>query len=91
MVLRTCTIVTTEANSVLTPIHDRMPVILPDERAESEWLHPEATAAHARALLVPLPADAVTFREVGYAVSDARHDAPDCLDAPEPEIEPTLF
>jgi putative SOS response-associated peptidase YedK len=90
-VLRTCTIVTTDANSALTTIHDRMPVILPDEQAEATWLDPGTTTAHAQQLLLPLPADAVAAREVGYAVSDARHDAPDCLDPPEPEVEPTLF
>ncbi len=92
-VLRTCTIVTTEANQALTAIHDRMPVILPDEQAEATWLDPGTPAAHAQALLLPLPADDVSAREVGYAVSDARHDEPDCLDPPAPEddAEPTLF
>jgi putative SOS response-associated peptidase YedK len=92
-VLRTCTIVTTDANAALTAIHDRMPVILPDEQAEATWLDPATPAQVAQGLLLPLPADAVRAREVGYAVSDARHDEPDCLDPPEPEAEaePSLF
>ena len=36
-VLRSCTIITTSANELLSPIHDRMPVILPRE-LESLWL-----------------------------------------------------
>jgi putative SOS response-associated peptidase YedK len=90
-VLRTCTIVTTEANSALRDIHDRMPVILPDGRAEAIWLDPSVPARAAQELLVPLPDDGVKVREVGYAVSDARHDEPDCLDPPGPDPEPTLF
>ena len=37
--LRSCTIVTTRANAVLEPIHDRMPVVL-DEHVWDEWLDP---------------------------------------------------
>jgi len=33
-----CTIITTDANSVMKPVHDRMPVIL-DPDAYDEWLH----------------------------------------------------
>lgn len=42
--VRTCTILTTEANDVVQPIHDRMPVILPDT-AWDPWLDPETTDA----------------------------------------------
>lgn len=35
--IRTCTIITTEANDSIKPVHDRMPVILSPE-AESKWL-----------------------------------------------------
>jgi len=37
--IRSCTITTCEANELLKPIHDRMPVILTDE-AEAVWLDP---------------------------------------------------
>jgi putative SOS response-associated peptidase YedK len=37
--IRTCTIITTEANEIVRPIHDRMPVILP-EGVEDRWLDP---------------------------------------------------
>jgi putative SOS response-associated peptidase YedK len=37
--LRTCTIVTTEANDLVQPLHDRMPVILP-RATWNEWLDP---------------------------------------------------
>lgn len=35
--INTCTIITTEANSLISPIHDRMPVIIPKEQ-EKIWL-----------------------------------------------------
>ncbi|MCW2997586.1 MAG: response-associated peptidase [Solirubrobacterales bacterium] len=90
-VLRTCTIITTTANAALDAIHDRMPVILPSAAQEALWLDALTPAPLAQELLVPLPPEAVAAREVGYAVSDARHDEPDCLDPPEPEAEPSLF
>jgi putative SOS response-associated peptidase YedK len=39
--LETCTIITTEANQLLKPVHERMPVILPKE-ACAAWLDPAA-------------------------------------------------
>ena len=38
----TCTIITTNANEVVAPIHDRMPVIIPKEM-EARWLNPAET------------------------------------------------
>ncbi len=38
--IRTCTIITTRANELVAPIHDRMPVVLP-ESAWDEWLDRE--------------------------------------------------
>jgi len=59
--LRSCAIVTTEANHRLAPIHDRMPVVLP-EAAWDQWLDPTAApdADELEALtrlLVPAPDD----------------------------------
>jgi putative SOS response-associated peptidase YedK len=83
--LRSCTIITTEANDLLRDIHDRMPVILPDQDAEEAWLDHGTPPPLLQELLAPLP-DALTARRaVGPAVSDARHDEPDCLDDAPPE------
>lgn len=52
--LSTFAILTTQANALLAPIHDRMPVIL--DRAEGAlWLSSEATQDRLQALLVPAP------------------------------------
>jgi putative SOS response-associated peptidase YedK len=37
--INTCTIITTEPNELLRPIHDRMPVIVPKEQ-EAAWIDP---------------------------------------------------
>jgi putative SOS response-associated peptidase YedK len=86
--LRTCTIITTAANAKLTDIHDRMPVILPDQAAEEAWLDHATPAPLLPELLVALPDELTARRAVGPAVSDARHDAPDCLDDAPPEDDP---
>ena len=38
--VHTCTIITTESNDLLRPIHDRMPVIMSKER-ETAWIDPD--------------------------------------------------
>jgi putative SOS response-associated peptidase YedK len=90
LVLRTCTIVTTEASSSLRELHDRMPVMLPPD-AEAAWLDPGTRAAELTDLLVPWPDAATARRPVGSAVNDARFDGPECLDPPAPDETPTLF
>jgi putative SOS response-associated peptidase YedK len=66
--LRSCAIVTTKANRLLAPIHDRMPVLLP-ETAWDPWLAPRARAADLPSLtrwLVPAPDEDLET----YVVSD---------------------
>lgn len=50
--IKTCTIITTEANQLVEEAHNRMPVILPRE-AEAEWLATEESGLNALALLRP--------------------------------------
>lgn len=58
--LTTCTIITTEPNVLVSPIHNRMPVmLLPDD--EERWIDPDMTEAdEIRSLLRPYPADLLT-------------------------------
>lgn len=75
----TCTIVTTEANAFLKPIHHRMPVILHKEE-ERTWL--DRTIEDRRLLeplFTPYPADALEAYEVSTAVNSARNDDPACI------------
>lgn len=80
--LETCTIVTTDANEVVAPIHDRMPVLL-DLDDVGRWLDPHAPAP--AALLRPCPAALLESVPVGPYVNDVRHEGPRCL---EPYREP---
>jgi putative SOS response-associated peptidase YedK len=83
--LRSCAIVTTAANERLAPIHDRMPVVLP-ESAWSEWLDPDnyETDELAR-LLVPAPSDEFICYPVSTLVNKPENRGPELLDpVPEP-------
>ena len=73
-VLPSCTIITTAPNELMSPIHDRMPAILP--RADYEkWLAPkEQDAAEMAALLRPCPAAELEAYPVSREVNSARHE-----------------
>jgi putative SOS response-associated peptidase YedK len=72
--LRTYTIITTTANALMAPIHERMPVILPRE-VEAAWLDPAETRVdRLRPLLRPLAAEAMAAYSVSNAVNDAGAD-----------------
>lgn len=74
--LRTFSIVTTTANETLAPIHDRMPVILPEDAWEL-WLGgEEAGPGEIQGLLVPAPAGELIRFPVARYVSDVRNDGP---------------
>ncbi len=79
----TFALITTEACPEVARIHDRMPVALPPEAAET-WLDPDQPAPALLPLLRPLPAGILTATRVSTRVNQVRHDAPDCL-APEAE------
>ena len=79
-VRRTFTIVTTTPNEAIAGLHDRMPVVVPDD-AWDRWLHP--TAAEPRELLAMLqPTDDIPLRiyAVNRYVNDVRRDGPDLIE-----------
>ena len=88
--LRTCTILTTAANSAIAGLHDRMPVILAPE-AEGAWLNIETPREKLNQILAGLPAGDTAMTPVGFAVNDARYDGPGCLAAPTPSAQAALF
>jgi putative SOS response-associated peptidase YedK len=73
----TCSIVTTEANEVMAPIHERMPVIL-GINDYAEWLDP--TSIEPGKLLTPCPADELTCYPVSTIVNNARNNSPECVE-----------
>jgi putative SOS response-associated peptidase YedK len=77
---RTFTIVTTEPNALLAPIHNRMPVILPAGRVD-EWLDPqERDLERLQKLLLPAADDALVARRVSQRANSVRNDDPACLE-----------
>jgi putative SOS response-associated peptidase YedK len=84
-ILRSFTIVTGKPNALCAPIHDRMPVILP-QPAWSPWLgESEASPAELLDLLQPYPAELMRAYPVGKAVGNVRNDAPALLE-PLPDL-----
>ena len=77
--LRTCTIVTTRANSLLAPIHDRMPVLV-DPSDWDEWLDREHHATGAlRRLLEPADESLLERFEVSSRVNSVRNNGADLV------------
>lgn len=79
--LKTFTIITTEANSLVEKLHNRMPVILHREN-EAEWLDRETTDVHqVLRLLKPYPADLMEVYPVSRRVNSPEVDEPELLQA----------
>ena len=78
--LRTCTIVTTEAGPDVAPVHSRMPVVV-EKRDVDCWLDRTLEdLAAVTALLEPSPAGVLVSHEVGRRVNDVRQDGPDLIE-----------
>lgn len=80
----TCAIVTSEANALALPIHDRMPVVLGGPPAWQAWLDPGLDGAAASELLGPLPAEQLAVRPASPLVNSVANDGPECLDPAAP-------
>jgi putative SOS response-associated peptidase YedK len=78
-IITTCTIVTTEANEIMKPIHHRMPVIIEPEHYDL-WLSPqEIDVAKLAHLLKPCDPQLLKAFEVSVAVNSASHNSEDCI------------
>ncbi len=89
--LTTCTIITTEPNDLVRPIHDRMPAILP-RRLESLWLDETALDRHwLLDMLTPYPAEQMEAYAVSSLVNSVKNDSPACIEPLEVEQPRLLF
>jgi len=78
-VIETCTILTTAANAVLAPIHDRMPVILPPTEY-ARWLDPALQNTDSLGpLLVPFPPEDMMAFPVSTRVNAPSVDDEKCI------------
>lgn len=76
---RTFTIITTRANGLIEPIHDRMPVIF-NERAAEDWINPgERDPLRLKSLLVPAPDDNLVLSPASSLVNSVKNDGPELL------------
>ena len=79
--LESCTILTTDANALVAPIHERMPVIL-ERSAFRAWLDPELTDPREQVSWQrPPPEDALVVRKVSRRVNDVALDDAGCIEA----------
>ncbi|MHB1094863.1 MAG: SOS response-associated peptidase [Gemmatimonadaceae bacterium] len=77
-VIESCTILTTEPNALMAPIHSRMPVIIPPA-SYATWLSAGTSPADARALLAAWdPAEWQAYR-VGLRVNATANDDLACV------------
>ena len=80
--IESCTLLTTEPNELVQPIHNRMPVIVAKEDYE-RWLDPAVQKPEQLALsLGPYPSEEMTAELVSTYVNSPAHDDPKCI---EPE------
>lgn len=80
-IINSCTILTTEANDLLRPIHDRMPVIL-NVKNYDLWLDPEVKKPEiVQPLLHPYPANLMTSFAVSTKVNNPKNNTPECINS----------
>jgi putative SOS response-associated peptidase YedK len=76
--LETFTVITCDANELLKPMHDRMPVIVPPRDYE-RWLQPGDPERPPLDLLRPFPEEQMVAWKVDRKVGSVRNDTPDCV------------
>lgn len=82
-----CDLITCPPNTLVAPVHDRMPVMLRRDAIEL-WLDPEPLPPEALTpVLQPYDPELMEARAVSRRVNNANYDAADVLD----EAEPRLF
>ena len=86
--LYTCCVITTDANRVMAPIHDRMPVLLQPSQFDA-WLDPHNDDAEGlKAMLLPATPDAIAVHAVDPAVNQARNEGEHLIEPLPPGQDP---
>ena len=74
--MESCSILTTEANDLMRPLHDRMPVIM-DVKDFDRWLDPAVQEPKKlEPLLVPYQGEELTAYPISTRVNSARNQGP---------------
>lgn len=78
--IESCTVLTTDANEEIRPVHHRMPVILEGDKRDA-WLDPSIEDSDLLStLLGPLPDGSLQLTPVSTRVNSPRNDVPECLE-----------
>lgn len=76
----TSTILTTEANSLVGHVHERMPVMLTNHEDIEKWLNTEEYSyTEAASVLKPLQDERMKGYQVSTIVNSPKHDSSDCI------------
>ena len=79
--INTCTVIVTNANELLEPVHDRMPVIL-NEDDQDKWLDPTTQETSSLlSLLKPYPSEALEMFDVSPKVNSVKNNSPELIEA----------
>jgi putative SOS response-associated peptidase YedK len=76
--IKSFTIITTQANSMVSKIHNRMPVILSRD-AEAKWLDSEAGAGELKSFLKPYPSEKMEAYQISTLVNNPRNNTEEVL------------
>jgi len=77
--VKTCTIITTAPNELMSALHNRMPVIL-DPKDYAEWLDPAPRSPESLARLIrPFPAERMAAYPVSLLVNNPSNDLAECV------------
>lgn len=77
--VRSAAIITTAPNTLMAALHNRMPVILPED-SHALWLDPAPQSAlNLLPLLTSYPADAMQAHRVSTLVNAPANDRPECV------------
>lgn len=78
--IQSCTIITTQPNTLMENIHNRMPVIL-TKGAEKEWLNPAIKdPAQLKNLLIPFQSEDMEAYEVSSIVNSPKNNQPEVIE-----------
>jgi putative SOS response-associated peptidase YedK len=77
--LHSCTVLTTEANELMRPLHDRMPVIVPPEQY-GRWLDPSVRESELlQDLFAPYPSEQMVAYPVSKSVNRVGNEGPELV------------
>lgn len=78
-IINSCTIITTTPNSLIEPLHDRMPVILSTEQEEIWCDNNLQDVTQLKSMLKPCPADLLVAYEVSPILNSSKIDDERCI------------